>query len=822
MTRADWSFERPVPVGKLRPGGTVRGVFLSRVVTSIVATLSLVTSTAAITAASPVAKATAAPAGGPAAAPTVPGAFGSITPVRVLDTRTDTGGHHAPVGSKQAIAVQVDGLGGVPASGVSAVAVNVTVTGETKPGFATVYASGSAVPTASNLNFQAGKTTPNLVIAPVGPDGKIALYNASAGTVQFVADVAGYYLAGTPTVPGAFGSVAPYRVLDTRIGTGAVTAPVAARGSVSVQVAGLGNVPRSGVSAVAVNVTVTGATANGVAVVYADGAARPVASNLNFLAGITVPNLVIAPVGADGKIVIYNGSSGTVQLVADVSGYFRAGSPTSVGAFGSVSPYRVLDTRIATGAPRGAVAAHGSLKVQVAGLGGVPASGVSAVAVNVTVTGPTKSGVATVYADDGSNPPLASNLNFTAGQTVPNLVMAPVGADGKIDIYNNSSGTTQYVADVAGYYLATPPATGSGTVRDWGYDQGSLGDGTLGDRSSTPVQVSGLSGVTAIAGGNYTGYALTSDGHVWAWGANLDGALGNGSTAYSSATPVPVSGLSGVTAIAAGNDTGYALTSNGQVWAWGANSGGALGNGSSVDSSAVPVPVSGLSGVTAIAGGGGNNGYALTSDGHVWAWGSNDDGELGNGTSGPSASSATPVPVSGLSGVTAISAGGVGGAGGNGFALTSAGSVWAWGYGADGELGDGATTSSSTPVAVSGLSGVTAIAGGGFAGYAVTSGGNVWAWGLGADGELGNGATTSSSTPVPVSGLSGVTKVAGGGHSAYAVTSGGSVVAWGHGADGELGNGDDSSAASPVTVTGLTGVVGISGGTADGYALLGS
>ena len=803
----------------------------SGVVTSVAAAISLAVSTFAV-ASSAVAHAAPsangvttagssssvpAPSASPAAAPAVAGAFGSIAPFRVLDTRSGTGAPKAAVAAKGSIAVTVDGKGGVPSSGVSAVAVNVTVTAPTGSGYVTVFADGRSRPSASNLNFTTGKTIPNLVIAPVGSDGKIALYNGSSGTVQLVGDVAGYYLAGTPATNGAFGSVAPFRALDTRNGTGSVAGAVAAKGQVAVQVDGAGGVPATGVSAVAVNVTVTAPNASGYATAYADGAARPSASNLNFVTGQTVPNLVIAPVGSDGKIVLYNGSSGTVQFVADVSGYFLDGSPSVVGGFGSVAPYRVLDTRSGSGA----VAAGASLAVQVDGLGAVPASGVSAVAVNVTVTGPTASGYATAYAD-GTPRPSASNLNFVTGQTVPNLVMAPVGADGKIDLYNGSAGKVQFVADVAGYYLSAAPATGSGTVRDWGYDDGSLGDGTTGDMSTTPVQVTGLSGVTAIAGGNYTGYALTSNGHVWAWGANVDGALGNGSTAYSSSTPVPVSSLTGVTAIAAGNNTGYALTSDGHVWAWGANAGGALGNGSSVSSSSTPVQVSGPSGVTAIAGGGGSNGYALTSDGSVWAWGSNFDGELGNGTSGQNASSATPVQVSGLSGVTAIAGGGVGGGGGDGYALTSSGSVWAWGYGNDGELGNNTNSSSATPVQVSGLSGVTAIAGGGYAGYALTSAGGVDAWGLGADGELGNGANTSSATPVAVSGLSGVTAIAGGGHSGYALASSGTVYSWGYGADGELGNGGVSSAASPVQVSGLSGISSISGGAVDGYALLGS
>ncbi|HEY5973589.1 MAG TPA: choice-of-anchor D domain-containing protein, partial [Geobacteraceae bacterium] len=172
----------------------------------------------------------------------------------------------------------------------------------------------------------------------------------------------------------------------------------------------------------------------------------------------------------------------------------------------------------------------------------------------------------------------------------------------------------------------------------------------------------------AIATGNYHSLALKGDGLVWAWGYNYLGQLGNGSTGdlY---TPVQVAGLSGVTAIAAGYFHSIALKSDGTVWTWGNNSDGQLGDGST-GQSAAPIQVAGLSGVTAIAGGGSHT-VALKGDGTVWAWGNNGDGQLGNGTTGQSV---TPVQVTGLTDVVAIAA-----VNAHTVALKSDGTVWTWG-----------------------------------------------------------------------------------------------------------------------------------------------
>ncbi|WP_208748491.1 hypothetical protein, partial [Arthrobacter sp. PM3] len=218
-------------------------------------------------------------------APQRPGTFTPIAPTRVLDTRNS-----APVRADSSVSFQVAGVNGIPAK-VSAVVFNLTVTQPRSLGFITAYASGTARPNASNLNFSAGQTVPNLVTVPVGADGKVALFNRSSGSSQLIADVTGYYVTGTPATAGAFKSLQPARLLDTRN-----SAAVRADSAVSFQVAGANGIPAS-VAAVVFNLTVTQPKSLGFITAYASGKARPNASNLNFSAGQTVPNLVTVPVG---------------------------------------------------------------------------------------------------------------------------------------------------------------------------------------------------------------------------------------------------------------------------------------------------------------------------------------------------------------------------------------------------------------------------------------------------------------------------------------------------------------------------------------------
>jgi alpha-tubulin suppressor-like RCC1 family protein len=348
------------------------------------------------------------------------------------------------------------------------------------------------------------------------------------------------------------------------------------------------------------------------------------------------------------------------------------------------------------------------------------------------------------------------------------------------------------------------------TPLTWGDNgSGQLGIGTT-TNSSTPVQVTGLSGVTAIASGLFHILAVRSDGTVWAWGYNSDGQLGNGTCCVASSTPQRVISLSGITAVTGGANHSLALKSHGTVWAWGSNGYGQLGNGSTTDSF-TPMQVKGLRGVTAIAGGFVYS-LALKSDGTVWAWGDNNSGQLGNGTR---TMSSTPVQVSGLGGVTAIAA-----AGNHSLALKSDGTVWSWGYNGYGQLGNGTTTDSSTPVAVSGLSRVTAIAGGAWHSLALKSDGTVWGWGDNYDGQIGNGTNVDvNPAPVQVSGLSGATAIGSGWYHSLALTSHGTVWAWGANGRGQLGNGTTTPSSTPVEVSGLSSMTAIAGGYANSVAV---
>jgi len=264
------------------------------------------------------------------------------------------------------------------------------------------------------------------------------------------------------------------------------------------------------------------------------------------------------------------------------------------------------------------------------------------------------------------------------------------------------AGTGRAVAIAAGVYAAYQ-LRDDGTVWAWGDNGfGELGNGS-GLDSFTPVQVSGLAGVTAIAAGAGQAYALRSDGTVWAWGSGFDGALGNGTTA-NAPKPVQASSLTDVVAIAAASETGYALTSTGKVAAWGGNEKGELGAGSTATSSLTPVLVDGLTTVTALAGGE-EDGYALEADGTVWAWGDNYSGQLGAG----GAMSNKPVRSGSLTGVASIAAGG-----GDAYAVLADGTVRTWGSDVDGQLGDAGANAGGTSVSQqpAGLTAVTAMAGG--------------------------------------------------------------------------------------------------------------
>jgi alpha-tubulin suppressor-like RCC1 family protein len=376
-----------------------------------------------------------------------------------------------------------------------------------------------------------------------------------------------------------------------------------------------------------------------------------------------------------------------------------------------------------------------------------------------------------------------------------------------------------------------------GKVECWGSNNsGDLGIGVSSGPQScngtacspAPVAVTGLSAsVESVAAGDGQTCALLAGGTVACWGANDIGQLGDGSTSgpemcqsqfSCSTTPSVVSGVSGATAVATNGEEACAVVSGGAVKCWGSNGFGALGNGTTatdLGGSSVPTMVSGLTRATAVA-----IGYdyacALLRDGTIECWGTNDAGQLGNGST---TNATTPVPVSGITGATAIATGWY-----NTCALMADGTVACWGANGDGELGFAIASSpqtctsnndacATTPVKVPNLSGVTAIAAGMADACAVLSDGTVRCWGLNWSGELGNGTTTNSSTPVVVSGLSGASAIAMGNQSTCALVSSGGVVCWGDNSLGQLATAPTgpqkcistgaSCSSTPVNVSGL-------------------
>ncbi|WP_329380674.1 N-acetylmuramoyl-L-alanine amidase [Streptomyces sp. NBC_01351] len=362
--------------------------------------------------------------------------FVPVTPKRLMDTREGLGVPLQKVAGGTSVTLPVTSAG---MNNVTAVVLNVTATNPTQASFVSVYPNGTTRAEASNLNFTAGQTIPNLVVVPV-VDGKVSFYN-HAGTVDLIADITGYFTAsGEGATQTSHG---PTRLMDTREGLGVAQQKVAGGSAVSL------DVPIAGAKAVVLNVTATNPTQGSFVSVYPGGTneTRPGASNLNFTAGQTIPNLVIVPV-KDGKVSFYN-HLGAVDLIADITGYFS--DSTAGSTHTNIGPKRLMDTRAGLGAPEGKVNGGTAVTLPLAGIDGIPATGVTSVVLNVTATEPTQGSFVSVYPGDANETrPGVSNLNFTGGQTIPNLVIVPV-KDGKVSFYNHSGGV-HLIADITGYF----------------------------------------------------------------------------------------------------------------------------------------------------------------------------------------------------------------------------------------------------------------------------------------------------------------------------------------------------------------------------------
>ena len=345
---------------------------------------------------------------------------------------------------------------------------------------------------------------------------------------------------------------------------------------------------------------------------------------------------------------------------------------------------------------------------------------------------------------------------------------------------------------------------------------GSTSMGTGGALSTVTGGTSGTGGAVSAklvakaitAGGDHT-CAVLSDGSVQCWGDNSYGELGNGNTTNSS-LPVTVPGITNATAVTAGGEdaspSGHscAVLNSGMIQCWGDNNFGELGDGTAISGAiTVPVTVVGITSAIAVASGDGDSNTCALLNGatgiNVWCWGSNGDGQLGNGSSGYLTSSSVPELVTGITSAVAVAGSGIYQNLDNHIcAVLGNGTVQCWGYNADGELGNGTTVNSSVPVTVPGITSAVAVAAGRINTCAVLSSGTVQCWGHKED-----GTTTNSLVPVPVSGITNAIAVAAGGSHACALLSGGSVQCWGLNGAGQLGTGNTTNSWLPVTVYGF-------------------
>jgi hypothetical protein len=466
------------------------------------------------------------------------GYYVPVTPTRILDTRTGTGtggNTTTPVPANTALTVQITGKNGVPASDVTAVALTVTSVGQSGTGSVTAYPDQVARPGTSNLNYTAGASVANFVVVAVGANGAIDLYNATSST-HLQADLAGYFTIDYSTAGAStYTPIVPERFLDTRNGTGTLGGRLGNGGTVTVPIGRLDIVPPANLAAVAVNLTAVKPSGAGYLVAYAHGATQPATANLQYGTSTRAVSAIV-PLSTDGKFDIF--ASVSTDVLVDVAGYFTTDNTGMT--FHPVTPARLEDTRT-TGTPipaNGTVikppfvqAAHAPATTAAATPASAPATAsgiISAALYNVTVVAPASAGYLENY-PYGVAAPDTSNISFSAGQVIPNLILAPLSWHGgsigfaTTTFYNASATSTNVILDYFGSFTQdapiNPPAfnTDGSIVEDGAYPDAAAieaaqhvrlvsGDGhiVLADCATTPVNNIGVMrvGTTEVIGPN--------------------------------------------------------------------------------------------------------------------------------------------------------------------------------------------------------------------------------------------------------------------------------------------------------------------------------
>jgi hypothetical protein len=411
---------------------------------------------AAVTVALPAAARAGTPDGGPpsgtasAAPSSIGGNYVRVAPFRAVDTRKAQ--RRSPARRLQhrtARTVQIGGLGSVPKTGVVAVAVTITAYRPTSSGALVAYPSRTPEPAIRTLSYTTGHDTSVSVLVRTSRAGAIALYNvASAGAVDVTVDVAGYLRSGAEGQAGALQMLAPHRVFDNF--------EVAGRRAATVTVGGRQGVPRSGVGAAAVLITVYDPARAGTLTAYSNGNDRPSSPVMSFLAGRTTTQFAIVPTDDAGRFAVANGASAPVHLAVDLVGWVPAGPAAGAGTVQTRFPARVL--------PATRLLPHASRAVAVAGRAGVPRTGVAAVLVNLTASAPTARGDLVAW-QSGRPAPRTTTVQFEARANSSGTAIVAVSAAGSIAVRNDSAGRSTLTVDVLGYVpsstIHAPPRSNS-------------------------------------------------------------------------------------------------------------------------------------------------------------------------------------------------------------------------------------------------------------------------------------------------------------------------------------------------------------------------
>ena len=535
-----------------------------------------------------------------------PGSFVAVPLARIIDTRAGSGTPKVPIPAAGTLVVQVGGRAGVPATGVSAVTLSITAVNPPVAGWLTAFAAGTTKPATASVNWAANRSAIATATVAVSASGQVSLNNASSRAVDVVVDVEGYYVSGTPAAAGAYVPVTPSRSLDTRNGTGASRASFAISGdsatTLTWQIAGRNGVPATGAVAVVMSVTVPSTSGAGRLAVFDDQQLNPaIEFNGFFTAPIT--GMAIDPgVPVTQQFVVGLSTAGkadltavgladflTLDAIADVVGYYRAGGTAAVGMYQPSPP-----TRVSTGT----LAANGTSTIKVDG----PPNSTAVVTVyaeNVTDFG------SLIALTPGTTRPTQVQVKLGPGRRSTSTVVVKVGAASTFNLFNQSARPVDVTVDQYGYFRGA--AAVARTVWTSGVNEsGELGHGGTGIGSTVPAPVLALTGAKAVTVAASSAYAIKADGTLWAWGKNSNddnifqgGQLGDG-TSLDRSLPVKVLNVSNVVQVVADYQSAYARQADGTVWAWGEGVTGPSGDPTDPRTARAPVKVAGLTNIVSI------------------------------------------------------------------------------------------------------------------------------------------------------------------------------------------------------------------------------